>query len=51
MSIFSQSAAYKSLQEKVAKMKEKIENDENENKNAICKVDRWKTIEKSSPDS
>ncbi|PHT54777.1 AP2-like ethylene-responsive transcription factor [Capsicum baccatum] len=51
MSILSQSAAYKSLQEKVAKKKEKVENDENENKSTINRVDRGKMIEKSSPDS
>nr|XP_016477494.1 PREDICTED: AP2-like ethylene-responsive transcription factor At2g41710 [Nicotiana tabacum] len=48
MSILSQSAAYKSLQEKVAKKKEKVEN---ENKSTINRVDRGKTIEKSCPDS
>lgn len=47
----SQSAAYKSLVEKVAKKKEKVENDENENKSTINRVDRGKMIEKSSPDS
>ncbi|KAM3250145.1 AP2-like ethylene-responsive transcription factor [Capsicum chacoense] len=51
MSILSQSAAYKSFQEKVAKKKEKVENDENENKSTINRVDRGKMIEKSSPDS
>lgn len=51
MSILSQSAAYKSLLEKVAKKKEKVENDENENKSTINRVDRGKMIEKSSPDS
>lgn len=51
MSILSQSAAYKSLLEKVAKKKEKVETDENENKSTINTVDRGKMIEKSSPDS
>ncbi|CAN4121575.1 unnamed protein product [Withania somnifera] len=46
--ILSQSAAYKNLLEKVAKKKEKVEN---ENKSTINRVDRGKMIEKSSPDS
>ncbi|CAN4123739.1 unnamed protein product [Withania somnifera] len=48
MSILSESAAYKSLREKVDKKKEKVEN---ENKSTINRVDRGKMIEKSSPDS
>lgn len=51
MSILSQSAAYKSLLEKVAKKKEKVEDYENETKSTINRVDRGKMIEKSSPDS
>lgn len=51
MSILSQCAAYKNLQEKVSKKKEKVENDENENKNAINKIDYGKTIEKSIHDA
>ncbi|XP_019169106.1 PREDICTED: AP2-like ethylene-responsive transcription factor At2g41710 isoform X2 [Ipomoea nil] len=51
MSILSQCAAYKNLQEKVAKKKEKVENDENENKNTINKIDYGKTIEKSIHDA
>lgn len=49
MSILSRSAAYKSLQEKASKKKEIsiIENDENENKNAINKMDYGKAVEKS----
>ncbi|KAM7505448.1 hypothetical protein LguiB_004352 [Lonicera macranthoides] len=49
MSILSRSAAYKSLQEKASKKKEisVIENDENENKNAINKMDYGKAVEKS----
>ncbi|KAL2473906.1 AP2-like ethylene-responsive transcription factor [Forsythia ovata] len=47
MSILSQSAAYKSLQENALKKKEKDENDENENKSSIKKIDLGKTVEKS----
>lgn len=49
MSILSRSAAYKSLQEKALKRKEiVIENDENENKNSINKIEYGKAVEKSS---
>lgn len=51
MSTLLKSAAYKSLQEKIAKKKEKNENDENENKNIIDKIDLGKTVEKSCPES
>lgn len=51
MSILSRSAVYKSLLEKVAKKKEKVEDDENETKSTINRVDRGKMIEKSSLDS
>ncbi|KAF7147446.1 hypothetical protein RHSIM_Rhsim03G0027000 [Rhododendron simsii] len=49
MSILSRSAAYKSLQEKALKKKEKqTEVDENENKCTISKMDYGKAVEKSS---
>ncbi|KAL4370654.1 hypothetical protein AHAS_Ahas06G0087400 [Arachis hypogaea] len=49
LSILSQSAAYKSLQEKAAKRQENsTENDENENKNIVNKLDHGKAVEKSS---
>ncbi|XP_031253514.1 AP2-like ethylene-responsive transcription factor At2g41710 isoform X2 [Pistacia vera] len=49
MSILSQSAAYKSFQEKALKKHENNnENDENENKNIINKMDYGKAIEKST---
>ncbi|XP_057505489.1 AP2-like ethylene-responsive transcription factor At2g41710 isoform X2 [Actinidia eriantha] len=49
LSILSRSAAYKSLQEKAAKKQEKsIENDENENKCTISKMDHGKAVEKLS---
>ncbi|GKU89854.1 hypothetical protein SLEP1_g3936 [Rubroshorea leprosula] len=47
LSILSQSAAYKSLQEKASKKQENNnENDENENKNTINKMDHGKAAEK-----
>ncbi|XP_027929825.1 AP2-like ethylene-responsive transcription factor At2g41710 isoform X1 [Vigna unguiculata] len=47
--ILSQSAAYKSLQEKASKKQENsIDNDENENKNTINKLDHGKAVEKPS---
>ncbi|WVZ06939.1 hypothetical protein V8G54_020285 [Vigna mungo] len=47
--ILSQSAAYKSLQEKASKKQENsIDNDENENKNTVNKLDHGKAIEKPS---
>ncbi|MED6169551.1 hypothetical protein PIB30_022335 [Stylosanthes scabra] len=49
LSILSQSAAYKSLQEKAAKRQENsTENDENENKNIVNKLDHGKAVEKLS---
>lgn len=49
LSILSQSAAYKDLQEKASKKQETvIENDENENRNNINKMDRGKAVEKST---
>lgn len=49
MSILSQSAAFKSFQEKALKRQENNnENDENENKNIINKMDYGKAIEKST---
>lgn len=49
MSILSRSAAYKSLQDKASKKEEmNIENDENENKSNINKMDYGKAVEKSS---
>ncbi|KAH1194665.1 AP2-like ethylene-responsive transcription factor [Glycine max] len=49
LSILSQSAAYKSLQEKASKTLENIiDNDENENKNTINKLDHGKAVEKPS---
>lgn len=51
MSILSRSAAYKSLQEKASKKQEnKTDNDENENKCTISKMDYGKAVEKSSHD-
>lgn len=51
LSILSRSAAYKSLQVKALKKKEAvIENDENENKNSINKIEYGKAVEKSSHD-
>ncbi|XP_057466652.1 AP2-like ethylene-responsive transcription factor At2g41710 isoform X1 [Actinidia eriantha] len=51
LSILSRSAAYKNLQEKAAKKQEKsIENDENENKCMISKMDYGKAVEKLSHD-
>ncbi|BAT85249.1 AP2-like ethylene-responsive transcription factor At2g41710 isoform X4 [Vigna umbellata] len=47
--ILSQSAAYKSLQEKASKRQENsIDNDENENKNTVNKLDHGKAVEKPS---
>lgn len=51
LSILSRSAAYKSLQEKGLKKKEIDENDENEDKNMISKVNYGKEVEKSTYDS
>ncbi|TXG70349.1 hypothetical protein EZV62_005284 [Acer yangbiense] len=49
LSILSQSAAYKSFQEKALKKQEKnTDNDENENKNIINKMDYGKAVEKST---
>jgi len=49
LSILSQSAAYKSLQEKASKRQENsTENDENENKNTVNKLDHGKAVEKPS---
>lgn len=49
LSVLSQSAAYKSLQEKASKRQENsIENDENENKNTVNKLDHGKAVEKPS---
>ncbi|CAM8960913.1 unnamed protein product [Rhodiola kirilowii] len=49
MSILSRSTAYKNLQEKVSKQKEvRTENDENENKSNITKINHGKEIERSS---
>lgn len=49
MSILSRSAAFKCLQEKALKKKEiVIENDENENKNSVNKIEYGKAVEKSS---
>lgn len=49
LSILSQSAAYKSLQEKASKRQENsTDNDENENKNTVNKLDHGKAVEKSS---
>ncbi|KAJ6968164.1 hypothetical protein NC653_036185 [Populus alba x Populus x berolinensis] len=49
LSILSQSAAYKSLQEKASKKQEtSTENDENENKNTVNKMDHGKAVEKST---
>ncbi|XP_042018597.1 AP2-like ethylene-responsive transcription factor At2g41710 isoform X2 [Salvia splendens] len=44
------SAAYKSLQERITKNKGKEENDENENKSNIDKIELGKTVEKSCHD-
>lgn len=49
LSILSQSAAYKSLQEKASKKQENsVDNDENENKNRINELDHGKAVEKPS---
>ncbi|TKY53368.1 AP2 ethylene-responsive transcription factor [Spatholobus suberectus] len=49
LSILSQSAAYKNLQQKASKRQENSNNnDENENKNTINKLDHGKAAEKSS---
>jgi len=49
LSILSQSAAYKSMQEKAAKRQENsTDNDENENKNIVNELDRGKAVEKPS---
>ncbi|KAJ7972208.1 AP2-like ethylene-responsive transcription factor family [Quillaja saponaria] len=48
LNILSRSAAYKSLQDKASKKQEnKTDNDENENKNTINKLDHGKAVEKS----
>ncbi|XP_057982082.1 AP2-like ethylene-responsive transcription factor At2g41710 [Malania oleifera] len=49
LSILSHSAAYKSLQERASKTQEKnTDNDENENKNNVSKIDYGKAVEKST---
>ncbi|XP_027350433.1 AP2-like ethylene-responsive transcription factor At2g41710 isoform X1 [Abrus precatorius] len=49
LSVLSQSAAYKSLQEKASKRQENsTDNDENENKNTVNKLDHGKAVEKLS---
>ncbi|KAF1866648.1 hypothetical protein Lal_00018032 [Lupinus albus] len=49
LSILSESAAYKSLQEKASRRPENsTDNDENENKNTVNKLDHGKAVEKSS---
>ncbi|KAJ6921841.1 AP2-like ethylene-responsive transcription factor [Populus alba x Populus x berolinensis] len=49
LSILSQSTAYKNLQEKASKKQETVtENDENENRNNINKMDYGKAVEKST---
>ncbi|XP_027365730.1 AP2-like ethylene-responsive transcription factor At2g41710 isoform X2 [Abrus precatorius] len=49
LSILSQSAAYKNLQEKAAKRQDRSkDNDENENKHTINKLDHGRAAEKSS---
>lgn len=49
LSILSRSAAYKSLQEKASKKQEKSgDNDENEDKNTINKMDYGKAVDKST---
>ncbi|XP_047962454.1 AP2-like ethylene-responsive transcription factor At2g41710 isoform X2 [Salvia hispanica] len=50
MSSLLNSAAYKSLQERITKNKGKEENDENENKSNIDKIELGKTVEKSCHD-
>lgn len=50
MSSLLNSAAYKSLQERITKNKGKEENDENENKSNIDKIELGKTVEKSCLD-
>ncbi|KAL3616775.1 hypothetical protein CASFOL_039169 [Castilleja foliolosa] len=47
MSTLLNSTAYKSLQEKVSKRNGKAENDENENKNSIEKVELGKAVDKT----
>ncbi|KVH94782.1 AP2/ERF domain-containing protein [Cynara cardunculus var. scolymus] len=52
MSILSRSPAFKRLQEKALKKEEKdVENDENENKNSINKMDYGKAVEKAGHDA
>ncbi|KAG6771267.1 hypothetical protein POTOM_022615 [Populus tomentosa] len=49
LSILSESTAYKNLQEKASKKQETVtENDENENRNNINKMDYGKAVEKST---
>ena len=49
LGILSRSAAYKSLEEKASKKQENtIDNDENENKNKVNKMDYGKAVEKST---
>ncbi|KAL3654630.1 hypothetical protein CASFOL_001615 [Castilleja foliolosa] len=50
MSTLLNSAAYKSLQEKVLKKKGNAENDENENKNSIDKIDLGMAVDKTCHD-
>ncbi|XP_057812165.1 AP2-like ethylene-responsive transcription factor At2g41710 isoform X2 [Salvia miltiorrhiza] len=50
MSTLLKSAAYKSLQERITKKQGKDENDENENKSNIDKIELGKTVEKSCHD-
>lgn len=50
MSTLLKSAAYKSLEERITKQKGKDENDENENKSNIDKIELGKTVEKSCHD-
>ena len=54
LSILSRSAAYKNMQEKALKMKETVndnDNDEKENKSNISRIDLGKAIEKASDES
>jgi len=51
LNILSRSAAYKCLQEKASKKQENsVDNDENEDKNTINKMDYGKAVEKSTSD-
>lgn len=54
LSILSRSAAYKDMQEKASKMKETVndnDNDEKENKSNISRIDLGKAVEKASDES